>query len=169
MEKRGMIVMLDSTAGYLTASAQTVYGRASIARRLVPMGGIAAECIAFWVWFAGPLPREIAVICSSHYRSSVYGRRICVLNRIAVPDEIHHIGSLNVTSPLRTACDIACLSRSDFDRDIGMAAFIAFLQFYEIPARTCMKALGENTRRPGFSNGVRLFDEMLRGSLANLA
>jgi hypothetical protein len=159
MESEGVITMLDTSAGYLTAAAQTLFGRASIARRLVPKDTIAAGTTAFWVWFSGTLPGELTVISSSHYRSLVFGRHIAALNRIIPAEDLRHVADLTLTSPLRTACDVACLPKEDFDRDVGSIILFSFLQYYEIPIGQCRKAILDNPRRPGFINGVRVFNE----------
>ncbi|MCI1984299.1 MAG: hypothetical protein LKJ47_05965 [Bifidobacteriaceae bacterium] len=159
MESKGIITMLDTTAGYLTAASRTLFGRAGIATHLVPKKTIAASTTAFWIWFSGTLPTEITVISASHFRSLAFGRRITAFNRATPPEDLRHIGSLTLTSPLRTACDVACLPRDEFDRTVGSLILFSFLQFYEIPLQECRAAILKNPRRPGFANGLCVLNE----------
>lgn len=152
--------MLDGSTGYLTSMASSLYGRAEIAHRLVPQGTTAAELIAFWVWKGGTLPSTVAVMSASHFRSERCGKRVTVLNRSVPQQHLRHLGNLLITSPERTACDIACMPRAQFDDCVGLDAFSLFLEYFELPPSSCRELIRQNPRWPGFANAMLLFDDL---------
>lgn len=158
-----MVVMLDQTAAYLSSQASTLYGRAGIVKYLIPYKTIAASSLAYWVWWGGRLPDEIPVISTSHYRTIVFDRRIISLNRNLESEDIHRLGDIKLTSPLRTACDIACLPRDAFNKYIGTENYCDFLRGYDISAKNCQSILLEKTRWPGHLNALSLFEEIICG------
>lgn len=160
LQRLEMVVMLDQTAAYLASQAATLYGRAGIVKYLIPYKTIAASTLAYWVWWGGRLPDEIPVISTSHYRTIVFDRRIISLNRTLEQNDIHHLGDIKLTSPLRTACDIACLPHNYFDKHIGIKSYREFLEFYGISAEDCLSVLLEKTRWPGHLNAISLFEEI---------
>ena len=70
----GTLHSLDQTNAYSAEHADTLYGRAMIALKLIPFGTIACALTAAWVWLGGTFPRTVDVISSSHYRADSHGR-----------------------------------------------------------------------------------------------
>ncbi|MFR1605733.1 MAG: hypothetical protein ACLSUZ_04550 [Bifidobacterium pseudocatenulatum] len=53
------------------------------------------------------LPESIDIIAKAHYRALRYGRKINVFNRLAPNEHTIKVGPIIVTTPVRTACDLA--------------------------------------------------------------
>jgi hypothetical protein len=160
LERHHLAVALDASSAYLTPAAESLYGRAQVAGLLVPSKACAAELIAYWIWRGGTLPHEIAVVSTSHFRAERYGRHITVLNRAIDPRQKRRLNGVYVTSPERTAVDVACLPRTVFDNAIGLGNLALFLEYYEIPVETCRHILKANPRWPGFSNAMTVFRDL---------
>lgn len=59
------------------------------------------------VWLGGTFPDSIDIIAKAHYRTLRYGRKINVFNRVAPSEHTIKVGPITVTTPVRTACDLA--------------------------------------------------------------
>ena len=97
----GTLHSLDQTNAYSAEHADTLYGRAMIALKLIPFGTIACALTAAWVWLGGTFPRTVDVISSSHYRADSHGRKIRVFNRRRLPSTSYRSGTC--ASPRRCA------------------------------------------------------------------
>jgi hypothetical protein len=165
LQRSGTLIMLDPNAGYLVARTETLYGRASIARRLVPDTAIASGSTALWVWHNAdgkmPLPSQTSVVSSSHYRTTAFGRRIIVHDRAISPSEIQQLGGLRITAPLRTACDTLCMAPAEFEKHVGLSVFLEFVKSYSIELEECRASILANTRWPGYSHGLKLLDALV--------
>ena len=160
LQQLGLLTMLDSTAGYLTSTASSLYGRVRIASRVLPKMTVAAGPLAFWIWWGGSFPHQITIVSNSHFRSTVFGRRICVFDREVAPEDYHHIDGITLTSPARTACDITCLPPDEFAERFGLRNLSSFLQYYEVSQKDCRAKLESNPRWPARANGLQVFDDL---------
>lgn len=159
LAKVGALVPLDSTGGYLTEQAHTVIGRAAIVQRMIPANAVACMALALWIWVGGQFPPSLAVIAHAHLRSTTYGRRLRVYDRRLDADERSRLGELWVTSPLRTACDLACELMSDNASEpdgSAAAAVVELMEDFDFTIDDCIAALARNTRRPGHARGQRV-------------
>ncbi|MBW3088635.1 hypothetical protein KIH77_07830 [Bifidobacterium sp. 82T24] len=149
-----VLVGLDDECGYMNDHADTLYGRASIANRMVPFGSIAAGPLAAWVWVGGEFPHRLDMISNSRYRTLAHGRQITVYNRKTPPDHVMRLGQLRVTSPLRTICDIACMDEGGKILAGADSLLPMLLERYEVKVETCLQTLWENPRWPNHGGGV---------------
>lgn len=155
LERAGIMVKLDQTCGYLADTASTLYGRSSIAMTMLPSGAIAAGQLALWVWIGGAFPDRLDVISGSHYRASVHDRQLRVFNRKIGQDQQRRLGHLRITSPLRTACDIACSEDGDFIVNRLEPRLVMLIGMYRLSPRECLQTLWGNQRWPNHTMGVR--------------
>lgn len=155
----GILIPLGHESAFLSSDARTLFGRAAIASALVPTGSAACASLAAWIWNGGTFPDTIDVISRSHYRAPIYGRLIRVYNRAVPPDHLRRMGRLLVTSPLRTACDLACDEPYDQDADIR-STILKLLHRNKLTPSFCLKMLDDNPRWPGHAIGVAIFTDM---------
>lgn len=168
LKMAGIVEMLDSTAGFLQQAATSLYGRAAIYNEILPYKCVLSGLSALWVWVGGCFPHDITINTTSHVRSSIYGHVFTTVRRSLMPEEIRKVGELRVTSPLRTACDIASMPREQFDDDVGLPVLLHLLQQYEITHTHCRKAIEANPRWSGYRNAQAVFDEVqMSGILAH--
>ncbi len=103
----GALCKLDSVNAYSCHDSDTLYGRACIIATLLPSRSVACSRTAAWVWLGGTFPESIDIIAKAHYRALRYGRKINVFNRLAPNEHTIKVGPIIVTTPVRTACDLA--------------------------------------------------------------
>lgn len=103
----GALCKLDSANAYSSHDSDTLYGRACIIATLLPSRSVACARTAAWVWLGGTFPDSIDIIAKAHYRTLRYGRKINVFNRVAPSEHTIKVGPITVTTPVRTACDLA--------------------------------------------------------------
>lgn len=142
----GSMTRLDSHNGYPAQSADTLYGRARIIGHVAPRNTVACILSAAWIWLGGLFPKSIDVISQSHYRTSMYGRSIRVFNRKAHPDHVISIGDTRVTTPVRTACDIALLPEKELHNADSRSLISRLMLNYRFTPDECMRVLGGNSR-----------------------
>ncbi|PLS31807.1 hypothetical protein Uis1B_0345 [Bifidobacterium margollesii] len=165
--ERQVLVRLDDTCAYSTSQAGTLYGRASIAEQMVPFGAAAAGPLAMWIWQGGRFPNRVDVISGSHFRARIHGRQIIAHNRRTPPEQLMRLRQLLVTSPMRTACDLACMNLPE-QRPAHTETLIAkMLDAYEIKASQCLKILWENPRWPNHGPAVRMMTNVEELMLLN--
>ena len=102
-----MVCKLDNDNAYSYHDSRTLYGRASIISTLMPSRSVACAGTAAWVWLGGMFPNTIDIIAKAHYRTARYGRKVSVFNRQAPDEHVTDVGPITVTTPTRTACDLA--------------------------------------------------------------
>ena len=107
MASSGALCKLDSANAYSSHDSATLYGRACIIATLLPSRSVACARTAAWVWLGGTFPDSIDIIAKAHYRTLRYGRKINVFNRVAPSEHTIKVGPITVTTPVRTACDLA--------------------------------------------------------------
>ncbi|HAH52994.1 hypothetical protein [Bifidobacterium sp. UBA6881] len=98
---------LNDDNAYSLQDASTLFGRASIIAPMLPGRSVACAGTAAWVWLGGIFPEAIDIIARSHYRAARYGLKINVFNRRTLSKHVTQIGLVNITTPARTACDLA--------------------------------------------------------------
>ena len=103
----GALCKLDSANAYSCHDSDTLYGRSCIIATLLPSRSVACSRTAAWVWLGGTFPESIDIIAKAHYRALRYGRKINVFNRLAPNEHTIKVGPIIVTTPVRTACDLA--------------------------------------------------------------
>lgn len=140
----GAVRQLDEANGYLCEYSDTLFGRGRIMTNLVPRTCIACSTNALWVWMGGDFPDVIKVITDSHYRSRVYGRPIVTFNRRAPAGQVSEIGGLRLTSPTRTACDVALLEDGEMDSKGRKETICAMIEEFHIEPADCLDILDAN-------------------------
>lgn len=133
---------LDGHSGYWSEHADTLYGRAQIAYTLMPYSTVACALTALWVWLGdGEFPNTIDVLSRSHYRTPRHGRRVRVFSRKIEREQIVTIGNLRVTTPTRTACDVASMFRTQTWPESTTDRLDGLMDAYGITPDDCLAAL----------------------------
>ncbi|MFT8357675.1 hypothetical protein [Bifidobacterium aquikefiri] len=156
LDSLDIVVALDSSNCFSNTDTQTLFGRATIAARLVPIGAAACAYLARWIWAGGAFPGTIDIISQSHYRAAVHGHLIRVHNRRIEADHMIQIGSLLLTSPTRTACDLACNEDERESFNESVASITSMLELYDVKPEECMDLLMKNQRWPGHAKGLEV-------------
>ncbi|BDR55298.1 hypothetical protein KIMH_14090 [Bombiscardovia apis] len=153
-----LVEPLDPNAAYLSERASGIFGRAAIAKRLIPYGTTACNSLASWVWSGGLFPPYLDVVSSSHFRTPMYSHPLRVHNRKLPFEHMMKLGRLWTTSPLRTACDLACEERSDEDNSGKVASLHTLMEQYQVSSNACLNLLAANPRWPGHNSGIETFN-----------
>lgn len=106
----GILIPLDDAHAYRRDDGDSLYGRAAITAAALPKRITAMTvcgATAAWVWHGGDFPATVDILSSSHHRTRVFGRPIRTRARRVPADQITSIGTLSLTTPERTACDLA--------------------------------------------------------------
>lgn len=160
LSRMGILTALDDSTMYLSAQALSIPGRAAIAQTMVPLGATACTTLALWVWLGGTFPPNIQIVSHSHYRELVHSRRIVVRDRRLNDRDIARLGQLWVTTPARTACDIACENPSRLGDISPVNAVLELMNEFDVTPDDCLRILWDNTRWPGHSRGVDLINRI---------
>ena len=165
LSRGGTVCSLDGHSGYWSEHGDTLYGRALIIRNIIPSATVACMRTALWVWMGGLFPETVDVLSGSHYRTMRHGRPIRVFARRVDREHVQTLGDLNITSPPRTACDIATMT----NRRPGAAVFADrvadLMHTYRFTPDDCAAIIGANpcaTTVPhakAFLNTVRMYYE----------
>ena len=163
LERMGIIQFLDDTNAYGNEYSTSVFGRAQVALQLVPRRSIACAQTAAWVWLGGQMPSTVDVLSSSHFRSTVFGRRIRVFNRKPYQRQIQRIGGLQLTSPAATAVDLATIRRNETDSAVSSigARISDLMDGYKISPEYCLGLLDENPYLSSGPQAREFFEDML--------
>lgn len=137
----GAVRALDEEHAYLSEPANTLYGRGSIVLPMMPYGAVSCAMTAAWVWLGGDFPKTFDVISPSHFRTPVYGRRIRVFNRTLPAQHETSIAGLRLTTPVRTACDIAMLTACDRLEEHTSQTIRALMEKYRFGPSDCMETM----------------------------
>jgi hypothetical protein len=140
----GAVRKLDNASAYLTEDANTLYGSGAIVRSVAPYGTICCAVTAAWVWLGGEFPKTIDIVSTSHFRTLTYGRKIRVFNRNAPAEHLTSIGDLRITTPQRTACDIALLSEEEAGDIYANEMVCALMETYGFRPTDCLDILAAN-------------------------
>ncbi len=140
----GALCKLDSANAYSSHDSDTLYGRACIIATLLPSRSVACARTAAWVWLGGAFPDSIDIIAKAHYRTLRYGRKINVFNRIAPSEHTIKVGPITVTTPVRTACDLALNCAPETESKVSEIICMLMQEFHFRP-NDCMQIM-ENTK-----------------------
>lgn len=142
MTEMGLLHKLDELCGYLSEHADTLYGRAAIIGKIAPYGTCACAKTALWIWIGGEeFPRTIDVISGSHFRTIMHGRRIRTFSRRTTDRQIISIAGQKLTTPLRTACDLALLPFHEMSPTRALDTVSALMSRYSIDPEDCLTML----------------------------
>ena len=150
----GIVTCLDRSCCYLNDQAEGLYGRASIVMSMVPYGAAACGGLALWVWINGHFPDALDIISNSHFRTPVYGRPLRPHQRQLDARYLMKLGQLWVTSPLWTACDLACEPTGQCNGEDIMAVLHELMERYHVSCGSCEALLSSNPRWPGHAQGL---------------
>lgn len=140
----GAIKQLDYANAYHCAYARTVDGRGALVRSMLPCASTACMLTAAWVWLGGDFPATFDIISASHFRTPLYGRKIRTFNRKTAENQRAHTGGLELTTPARTACDIAVFSDTEFDHLNEEKIIGTLMREYRFTPLECLQILDEN-------------------------
>nr|WP_236029558.1 hypothetical protein [Bifidobacterium miconisargentati] len=158
----GTVTKLDETAGYWSDHATTLYGRATIISSIAPFGTVACMFTAAWVWLGGDrFPATIDVISTSHFRSTSAGRRIRVFRRLTLPEQIIKLGRLPITTPARTACDLAMMPEGAAPPTLINDVVCQLMSAYRFRANDCLSIIKEH-RHHKYAGRARAFFEAIQ-------
>lgn len=160
LARMGILVPLDGTGGYLATHADTVHGRAAIIQSMLPSSAIACATLALWVWIGGNFPPNLQIISSSHFRAAVYGRRIRTFDRKLDERELSRLGRLWITSPARTACDLACENPARFKEINVINSIVELIREFGVTVDECLQLLWDKPRWPGHARGIDLMQRI---------
>jgi hypothetical protein len=128
-------------------------------------GGAVGRLTAAWVYGCAPVPGELEVLVPRFHRSAMARDplRVCVSESRLLPGEVRSIGGVAVTTPARTALDVAFHSPED-------RAVPALTRLVNAPGLGCprghlLRLVEETARRPGKLRAERL----VRGLLTTVA
>ena len=155
--RMGVLTRLDNTCGYRNDYANTLIGRAMIVEPMIPYGATAAGKLALWVWVGGRFPTCFDLVSTSHYRARVHGRDVHVHNRRMMTNQVMRLAELKITSPIRTACDLACMAPAERQGCDVNRMIVELMQRYSIDPDQCLDTLWCNQRWPRHSLGITTF------------
>ncbi|WEV75486.1 hypothetical protein [Bifidobacterium sp. ESL0800] len=153
----GALHRLDDISAYLAEYSDTLFGRGTIMTKVVPSRSIACGRSALWVWMGGNFPDVIDIISGSHFRSMAYGRPIKTYDRCVPEGQMSTIAGLKVTSPTRTACDIALMSGTAVPDKRRVELVCALMQEYHIDPSVCLEILQKNHFWPNMPQARKFF------------
>ncbi len=133
----GALCKLDSANAYSCHDSDTLYGRSCIIATLLPSRSVACSRTAAWVWLGGTFPESIDIIAKAHYRALRYGRKINVFNRLAPNEHTIKVGPIIVTTPVRTACDLALNCTPKANRWFPKSSACSCRNFISAPTIAC--------------------------------
>lgn len=88
------------------------------------------------------LPESIDIIAKAHYRALRYGRKINVFNRLAPNEHTIKVGPIIVTTPVRTACDLA-LNCTPESESLVSEIICMLMQEFHFRSNDCMQIMQE--------------------------
>lgn len=138
----GALCKLDSVNAYSYHDSDTLYGRACIIATLLPSRSVACSRTAAWVWLGGTFPESIDIIAKAHYRALRYGRKINVFNRLAPNEHTIKVGPIIVTTPVRTACDLA-LNCTPESESLVSEIICMLMQEFHFRSNDCIQIMQE--------------------------
>ena len=153
----GIIRPLDDVHAYHTSYGQSVAGRAAVTQLAIPAHVAVCALTACWVWIGGELPGSIDVICSSHFRSTIFGRKIRVFNRQTPEDQCTAVNGLSLTNPVRTACDIATLPDNEWQGADYACLVRRLMDECGVSSAECLELLRVNRFWPNTPRAKRFF------------
>lgn len=140
----GAVYKLDETNAYISDYGNTLYGRGIIVHKIAPYNTVACAFTAAWVWVGGEFPKTIDIVSASHFRSLIFGRKIRVFNRNIPVEHRTTVGDLHITTPARTACDIALLSDDETTDMYAEDIVLTMMESYHFSPSHCLDILQAN-------------------------
>lgn len=137
----GELVALSPTQAYRRAHGASLYGRARIVADLAPRPVPACGVTAAWVWLGGAFPDTIELLTNGHFRTLVAGRRIRARSRRVPPTQLTSVGPLTLTTPTRTACDLALYPYQEIYARGLQHVMLDLMRRYGVSVRQCMRVL----------------------------
>lgn len=156
LDSIGTLCKLDNTNAYSRHDARTLYGRASIIATLLPSRSVACAGTAAWVWLGGMFPNTIDIIAKAHYRALRYRLRVSVFNRNAPDSHIITVGPITVTTPARTACDLAMNCTSEAQSP-AVEIVCMLMQEFKFRPDDCLAIMREATHIRNAPRARRFF------------
>lgn len=144
LHSMGALCKLDNENAYTYHDSRTLYGRASIIATLLPSRSVACAGTAAWVWLGGLFPETIDIIAKAHCRALRYGRKISVFNRKAPDSHVIAVGPITVTTPPRTACDLA-MNCTPETLPSAMELVCMLMQEFRFRPEDCLQVMREAT------------------------
>lgn len=143
----GVLHNFDDISAYLGEHSDTPDGRGLICRHASPMNVVACASLAAWIWVGGDFPSTIDVVSDAHYRSPAHGRRIRPFNRQIDSQYIITVGGMRVTSPARTACDLALVQIDASDEQLEVGGTIrCLMNRYSFGMAECLAIFNTDSR-----------------------
>lgn len=143
LQRTRAICELDSQSAYRSEDGASLYGRAAIMARMLPLGAQVCCTAAAWVWIGGDFPDTFDLLSKSHFRSAVHGRPIRAFARKVAPAHIITLAQLRITKPLRTVCDLALLPFDERANQGLPETAYALMHQYNITSGQCLAMLDE--------------------------
>ena len=156
----GVVRPLDDYHAYHTSYGQSVAGRVAVAQRAIPAHVPVCALTACWVWIGGEMPNSIDVISASHFRSTIFGRKIRVFNRQTPEDQCTVVYGLSLTTPVRTACDVATLPDNEWQGRNCAAKVRVLMNEYEVSPAACLNMLSVNRFWSNTPRAKRFFTKL---------
>ena len=158
----GVIRPLDDYHAYHTSFGQSVAGRAAVTQRAIPAHVAVCAQTACWVWIGGDMPNSIDVISTSHFRSTIFSRKIRVFNRQTPENQCTVVYGLSLTTPVRTVCDIATLPDNEWQSGKCAAKVRILMNEYNVNPKACLEMLSVNRFWPNTPRAKRFFSQLIR-------
>ncbi len=159
LQRQGKAVLVDAATAVSTLVPDSVPRRAEVAARLLPRRCTACGLLALWVWEGGTFPARLEALCAQQSKTPV-PHSVRLLQRRLAPGESMDIAGLEVTTPLRTAVDLACLPDDVFDERVGAGHFVTFLVHHGLSMHDCLVRVEQNCRAVGYGTGRRRLEAL---------
>ncbi|KFI78944.1 hypothetical protein [Bifidobacterium pseudolongum] len=140
----GILIPLDDVHAYRREDGESLYGRAAITAAALPTRITAMTvcgATAAWVWHGGDFPTTVDILSSSHHRTRVFGRPIRTRARRVPADQITTIGTLSLTTPERTACDLALSPIEEIRAHSWQPVIADLMKQYDFGLQPCLNIL----------------------------
>ncbi len=158
MSEFGTLCKLDNVNAYSQQDSHTLFGRATIIASVLPYHTVACAGTAAWVWLGGTFPETIDVIANAHFRTPRHGRKIRVYNRRLLSNHVIRVGPIQMTTPVRTACDLATIySGSNEGERLAQEVISMLMQEYHFRPSDCQLVLQETRHIRNAPSARRLF------------
>lgn len=136
-----LLIPLDMEHAYRATDGESLYGRARIVQQVLPPCSIACGMTAAWIWLGGEFPPIIEILSHSHFRTPLLGRLIKTRSRNVPKEQLTRVDQVQLTSPERTACDLA-LSSSDVMYQYNLQErILELMRVYQIEPTHCLQIL----------------------------
>lgn len=151
-----VLTQLDESTFFPSRFAQTCELRAHVVREIIPYGSVASGQLAAWIWLGGEFPQRIDIARENHYHSILFGRNVRSTSRQIHRRDLREFPQLLVTTPERTACDLACADDLRAHPYAVADTIYRLIEEYHFSERDCMEIMRQNTRKPHYTAGLNL-------------